>query len=88
MKTSNGIKCTVNEYKATAIFIKDGEAKQIEATSNVRNEKAVKARISEEFGVKPSKVLVNFETVKKTITVHASYDDFVNALNNADIEFE
>lgn len=63
------IKATVNTYEVTAVSVVDGTATSATFALDYRDSKLAKQIAAREFGVKPSKVIVNFERVAKKFTL-------------------
>lgn len=85
MKNNKGITCKVNTYHVTAIAVVDGQPAQLTFGTNERNAREARKFAAEKFGVKPSKVLVNFELEKRAFTIDCDYDTLMNVLGASDI---
>lgn len=88
MKNNKGIQCKVNNYHVTALAVVDGTPSQITFDANERNARDARKFAAEQFGVKASQVLVNFELEKRSFTIGCTYDELMNALGAANIPVE
>lgn len=86
MKNTKGIVCKVNRYHVTAIAVKDGQPVSITFDANERNAREAKKFAADKLGVKASQVLVSFELEKRAFIIDCSYDELMNALDDANIE--
>ena len=82
MKTTKGIACKVNSYTVHAAAIVDGQLKTYDFVTPTRDARAAKKSVADAVGVPTSKVLVEFELVKKSFTIDTDYDNLVRVLND------
>lgn len=82
MRTTKGISCKVNSYIVHAAAIVDGTLKTYDFVTFTRDARAEKKSVADAFGVPTSKVLVEFELVKKSFTIETDYDNLVRVLTN------
>lgn len=82
MKTTKGIACKVNSYTVHAAAIVDGQLKTYDFVTPTRDARAAKKNIADAVGVPTSKVLVEFELVKKSFTIDTDYDNLVRILTD------
>lgn len=87
MKNTKGIACKVNNYHVTAIAVVEGEPKQLVFDTPERNAREAKKFAANEFGVKASQVLVNFELQKREFVIDSTYDALTVALASAGIQW-
>lgn len=82
MRTTKGITCKVNSYIVHAAAIVDGQLKTYDFVTPTRDARAFKKRVADTIGVPTSKVLVEFELVKKSFVIETDYDNLVRVLTN------
>ena len=82
MRTTKGIACKVNSYNVHAAAIVDGQLKTYDFVTPTRDARAVKKSVADSIGVPTSKVLVEFELVKKSFVIETDYDNLVKVLTN------
>lgn len=82
MKTTKGIACKVNSYTVHAAAIVDGTLKTYNFVTPMRDARAAKKSVADAIGVPTSKVLVEFELVKKSFTIDTDYDNLVRVLTD------
>lgn len=82
MKTTKGIACKVNSYTVHAAAIVDGQLKTYNFVTQTRDARATKKSVSDAVGVPTSKVLVEFELVKKSFIIETDYDNLIKVLTD------
>ena len=82
MRTTKGIACKVNSYIVHAAAIVDGQLKTYDLVTPTRDARAVKKSVADAIGVPTSKVLVEFELVKKSFVIETDYDTLVKVLTD------
>ena len=82
MRTTKGIACKVNSYTVHAAAIVDGQLKTYDFVTPTRDARAAKKAVAASTGVPTSKVLVEFELVKKSFTIETDYDNLVRVLTD------
>ena len=82
MRTTKGIACKVNSYTVHAAAIVEGQLKTYTFVTPTRDARAVKKSVADEIGVPTTKVLVEFELVKKSFVIETDYDNLVEVLTN------
>ena len=82
MRTTKGIACKVNSYAVHAAAIVDGQIKNYYFMTPTRDARSVKKSVADSVGVPTSKVLVEFELVKKSFTIETDYDNLVRVLTD------
>ena len=85
MNTTKGIACKVNSYTVHAAAIFDGQLKTYDFVTPTRDARAAKKSVADAIGVPTSKVLVEFELVKKSFTIDTDYNNLVRVLNDNNI---
>lgn len=82
MRITNGISCKVNSYHVTATAIVSGEVKSYTFDTDKRDARAAKKSVADALGIPASKVLVEFELVKKSFTIESDYENLVKVLTD------
>ena len=82
MKTTKGIACKVNSYTVHAAAIVDGQLRTYDFVTPTRDARAAKKSVADAISVPTSKVLVEFELVKKSFVIETDYDTLVNVLTD------
>ena len=82
MRTTKGIACKVNSYTVHAAAIVDGQLRTYDFVTPTRDARAVKKSVADAIGVPTSKVLVEFELVKKSFVIETDYDTLVKVLTD------
>ena len=85
MRTTKGIACKVNSYNVHAAAIVDGQLRTYDFVTPTRDARAAKKAVAASTGVPTSKVLIEFELVKKSFVIETDYDNLVRVLTNNDI---
>ena len=82
MRTTKGIACKVNSYNVHAAAIVAGLLRTYDFVTPTRDARAVKKSVADSIGVPTSKVLVEFELVKKSFVIETDYDNLVRVLTD------
>lgn len=85
MKLNKGIKATGNYYAISGFALVDGKPRPFEDTSDTRDKRADTKRIADALGVKPSAVMLEYATIKRTISIDCDMNALIAALDAAGI---